>query len=143
MLNGLDPGALLAVFKMDLDNFQAVNEQCGHTIGDEAIQLYCSIVLEVLGKVAETYRRGGDEVIALAPGLAEGTARELAEKTRAEIETKFIPWARLHGLQTAPTASIGLAIASPEAEANEIILLVDEAQKQAKERGKNRVIVLS
>ena len=142
MLQSLEPGGLLAVFKMDLDNFKLVNERCGHTVGDGAIRLYCSIVRDVLGSVGEVYRRGGDEVIVLAPGLSEGTARELAETARAKVQAKFQEWASKYNLDHAPTASIGLTLANAERSATDIVKLVDDAQKLAKEEGKNRVVVL-
>jgi diguanylate cyclase (GGDEF)-like protein len=111
LLDTLGAGAILAVLKMDLDNFKRVNEVCGHTVGDEAIRLYCSIVKKVLGIAGEIYRRGGDEVIALAPGVTEGIARELAEKTRSEIESQLHEWGTARDLNPTPTASIGLTVA--------------------------------
>jgi len=143
ILKTLEPGAMLAVFKMDLDNFKAVNDKYGHTVGDEAIRLYSRTVLDIIGAVGEVYRRGGDEIIVLAPGLSEGGARELAEKTRGAIEARFRSWARTGGLDYRPTASIGLTLAAADRPASEILRLVDDAQRRAKELGKNRVVVMN
>lgn len=138
----LKPGDPLAMFKVDLDEFKQVNENLGHIVGDEAIRVYCKVVKGVLGGVGEVYRRGGDEVVVLAPGLCEASARELAEITRADVEKKLSDWAAHHGLKSAPTASIGLALTVSGATSSEVILLADEAQQRAKRQGKNRVVVL-
>jgi diguanylate cyclase (GGDEF)-like protein len=132
----------LALFKIDLDHFKPVNDALGHATGDEAIKLYCSIVREVLASVGEVYRRGGDEVIVIAPGLPEARARELAEKLRLEIEKQFRDWARNYGGLVAPTGSIGLVVTVGPAPIPNLIRLIDEAETQAKQQGKNRVFFL-
>jgi diguanylate cyclase (GGDEF)-like protein len=128
------------LFKMDLDDFKRVNEALGHGGGDEAIRLYCKIVKKVLGTVCEVYRRGGDEVVALAPGLRELPARELAEQVRAEIEATFRGWSAERGVHPSPTASIGVVLSTAERSHAAIARLADEAQQEAKRQGKNRVV---
>jgi diguanylate cyclase (GGDEF)-like protein len=140
MLKILKPGESLAMFKMDLDDFKRVNEALGHGGGDEAIRLYCKIVKKVLGTVCEVYRRGGDEVVALAPGLRELPARELAEQVRAEIEATFRGWSAERGVHPSPTASIGVVLSTAERSHAAIARLADEAQQEAKRQGKNRVV---
>jgi diguanylate cyclase (GGDEF)-like protein len=88
------------------------------------------------------YRRGGDEVVVLAPRLSEASARDLAEKARAAVEEVFRGWVPGKGLESAPTASIGLALGNSEESRAQIVKSADEAQRQAKQRGKNRVVVL-
>jgi diguanylate cyclase (GGDEF)-like protein len=130
------------MFKVDLDNFKQVNDELGHAAGDEAIRLYFKTIARVLGNVGEVYRRGGDEVVVLAPGLGGASARELAERTRLEVENVFRDWASERRLRSAPTASIGLAISNAEESRSQITRLADEAELQAKRQGKNRVVVL-
>jgi diguanylate cyclase (GGDEF)-like protein len=141
MLSILDPGEPVAMFKIDLDNFKQVNEDLGHAAGDEAIRLYCKTVINILGTVGEVYRRGGDEVVVLAPGLGETVARELGEVTRLKIEEIFRDWASSRHLTIPPTASIGLAISDSVESRSRIVERADEAQRQAKHQGKNRVVV--
>jgi diguanylate cyclase (GGDEF)-like protein len=130
----------LAAYKMDLDNFKEVNESLGHSLGDEAIQLYCRTVRDILGDIGEVYRRGGDEVVALVPGIGVKKARALAEKVRAEVEATLRDWGAAHDLAPAPTASIGLVVVRGNRAAEDIVRLMDDAQKQAKRGGKNRVV---
>lgn len=139
-----DPGRTgMTAIKMDLDNFKNVNEVLGHSGGDEAIKLACATLIDVFSKVAEIYRRGGDELVALAPGLRGAKATELAEYLRKDIEMKFIAWGATKGLSSSPTASIGLVDVSPGSSYHEVIRLMDDAQSRAKREGKNRVITCS
>lgn len=128
------------IFQLDLDHFKNVNDSLGHTAGDQAIRLCCETVKAVVGSVAEIYRRGGDEIIAFAPDLPDLRARELAEKLRAKIELEFAGWAKNYSLTPSPTASIGAICDVASRPAHELISLVDEAQRKAKELGRNRVI---
>jgi len=136
-------GQRLAALKMDLDNFKVVNEKLGHSMGDEAIRLYCRIVKENLGPFGEVYRRGGDEVVVLAPGLPGPEAAGLAERLRQRIELDFREWGTRHSLETCPTASIGVVSMDLCASAEDAVKLLDQAQKSAKETGKNRVVQLN
>jgi diguanylate cyclase (GGDEF)-like protein len=142
MLKMLKSGERLTMFKMDLDDFKGVNEKLGHGGGDAAIRLYCRIVKEILDPFGEIYRRGGDEVVAIAPGLAEEKAKDLAEKVRAHVEVDFAKWASENGLSRAPTVSVGLVVAQQGTPSGDVTRLADEAQLQAKQQGKNRVFFL-
>lgn len=130
-----------AAWKMDLDNFKNVNTELGHAGGDEAIRVYCRTVKDVLGQVAEVYRRGGDEVVAFAPDIDGGIARELAETLRSRIQTRMADWGRAKGLTSPPTASIGVVTTRSHISAGEVIRELDSSQQLAKEKGKNRVVV--
>jgi diguanylate cyclase (GGDEF)-like protein len=142
ILQFLDPDEPMTALKADLDNFKRVNEALGHTSGDEAIRLYCTLFKKVFEKCGEIYRRGGDEVIALAPGLSHDLAHQLAEELRALTEAEFKRWSAERGLSSYPTASIGVVLAGAGVTAKDICLMLDEAQGQAKLRGKNCVVFL-
>lgn len=142
MLRILGPDEPLAIFKMDLDDFKKVNEELGHGGGDDALRRYCGVVKEIFGTVGEVYRRGGDEVVALAPGVSEKTALDLAETLRAQIEAALRAWGVDRGLHFTPTASIGVVLGTSAKSRSEMSELVDGAQKQAKQKGKNRVVFL-
>lgn len=131
--------AQLAGFKMDLDNFKQVNEVLGHMGGDEAIRLYCTVVSKEIGDVAEIYRRGGDEVVAIAPYLSAEQARVRAASLLRAIQHEFKGWAESKGIPVQPTASIGLVVFTARQEYGGIVAALDEAQLRAKRNGKNRV----
>lgn len=138
----LKPHETIAVYQIDLDGFKPLNDAAGHLVGDEAIRLYCKAVKNILGQVGEVYRRGGDEVLVLAPAIAADTAEQLAEQLRQEIENLFRVWDSARNLDLSPTASIGLALVAAGVPQAQVMELADRAQTEAKQQGKNRVVVL-
>jgi diguanylate cyclase (GGDEF)-like protein len=130
----------IAAFKMDLDNFREVNKVLGHGGGDEALREYLLSVRTRLGQFAEVYRRGGDEVVAFAPGLKFADAKILAEQVRTDIESRFSAWGTARGLTAYPTASIGVVEVAGGMTFAEVSKRMDAAQQTAKDGGKNRVV---
>lgn len=132
----------LVAFKVDLDNFKQINDRLGHDEGDDAIRVFCGAVRETLQEVAEIYRRGGDEVVALAPGLDGREGIRLAEELRHRVESTFRLWGKDKEIELYPTASIGVVEAAPGTSSREVISSMDEAQRRAKHEGKNRVVFI-
>lgn len=132
----------VSVLMLDLDNFKSVNEQLGHKKGDEAIKLACDVLRKVTAGRAETYRRGGDELVAIAPGIRGEKAADLAEQVRSSIESSFAIWRQENATSVPVTASVGLVDVDPGSDVEEAKRLLDEAQRSAKRSGKNRVVVL-
>jgi diguanylate cyclase (GGDEF)-like protein len=93
MLQMLGQGEELGMFEIDLDNFGTVNKSLDHAVGDEAIRIHCRLTKRIFEQVGEVYRRGGDELVVLAPGLNETSAREFAETARIKVAETFRDWA--------------------------------------------------
>jgi diguanylate cyclase (GGDEF)-like protein len=132
----------MAAMKMDLDHFRDVNNTLGHAVGDEAIRRYCAIVRDTLRGVADVYRRGGDEVLALCPDLELDEAKLRAEELRAAIEEQFMNWEFADRLPQPLTASIGLVHWGLDESEQNVIRTLDQAQHDAKEQGRNRVVAV-
>ncbi|NVD71170.1 GGDEF domain-containing protein [Duganella sp. BJB1802] len=130
----------LAVFKLDLDNFKSVNEKLGHGGGDDAIKLACCVLRRCLAEYAEVYRRGGDELVAFAPGVRGEAAAILGEKIRKEIEVEMQSFGHEKGLDIFPTASIGIVDVPAGSDFRNVIAKMDAAQQRAKDQGKNCVV---
>lgn len=129
----------LSAFKLDLDNFKEVNETLGHQGGDDAIRQACLALKECIADVAELYRRGGDELVAIAPDLRGDDARQAGERIRATIEKRMNEFGMAKGLKVSPTASIGIVDADLGSDFDLVIALMDKLQGQAKIKGKNCV----
>jgi diguanylate cyclase (GGDEF)-like protein len=92
---------------VDLDHFKEVNDTHGHLVGSRLLAEVGSLMKRVLGPENSCFRYGGDEFVALLPGLGKQAAMEatmrLWEALRAE---KFLSGA---GLNLSLAGSFGLA----------------------------------
>lgn len=60
---------LFSVVFMDLDRFKQINDQYGHMVGDAYLQHFARISAEILAPRGRVYRFGGDEFVAVWPGV--------------------------------------------------------------------------
>ena len=113
-----------AVAMCDVDGMKSINDTYGHPIGDAVLR----IVADALSRDgAMVGRYGGDEFIAILPGLG----REEAEAYRDRV-TEIVASADLTdpvtGVRIPISASIGLAVYPEEArEPEELVKLADNA----------------
>jgi diguanylate cyclase (GGDEF)-like protein len=106
-------GALLLI---DLDNFKAINDQHGHSIGDELLQQAAGRMLSCIDGNSSVARLGGDEFVVLLPDLAH----DRVSATRVAVEKIALLRDRLYQdyllgddiIHHCP-GSIGLAILDP------------------------------
>lgn len=130
-------GALLV---LDVDHFKSVNDRFGHDIGDEALRF---IARTVRGAVRETDlvgRMGGEEFGVFVPGLAPEQVRMLAERIRTAIDdASFIA----HGRACPLSISIGGVTFVGAWTFNELYREADDWLYEAKNLGRNRVVVQS
>lgn len=125
----------LSVVLFDLDHFKAINDNFGHSIGDEALRATATATRELLRGSDHAARFGGEEFLLLLPETSADDALIVAEKLRAQIAELEV-----EGLDREVTASFGVA-AYPdhEATADRLIEAADAALYRAKAAGRNRV----
>jgi len=132
-------GEPLALLMFDIDHFKEVNDRSGHAAGDEALRALARVCREVLRAGDLIARWGGEEFLALLPGVAEADARNVAERLRRRIEELEIT---AEGARFGITVSIGLATtAEVSGSLERLILAADRALYVAKQAGRNRVVV--
>jgi diguanylate cyclase (GGDEF)-like protein len=92
---------------VDLDRFKSINDTHGHLIGSRLLAEIGSLLRRSLGPNNSAFRYGGDEFVALLPGMgksaATGTTMALREDLRS---TRFLEGA---GLSLNVSGSFGLA----------------------------------
>ncbi|MEJ2414850.1 MAG: GGDEF domain-containing protein [Sulfurimonas sp.] len=119
---------------LDLDHFKSINDQYGHQIGDEVLQLF-STILKNSSRVTDTIGRwGGEEFLIIYPNadLAQGFA--FAEKLRLAVkEDKKLQKYNL-------TISIGLGISKKDISLEEFIMDIDKALYKAKKSGRDQTV---
>jgi diguanylate cyclase (GGDEF)-like protein/PAS domain S-box-containing protein len=133
-----------ALLMLDLDAFKAVNDTCGHDVGDQLLIEVAQRLLKNVRLADTVARLGGDEYIVLLSGLSiehaetYQEAKLIAEKICHALAQPFV----LSGTDnpTQISASIGLALFQGIEQLPETVLkLADIALYQAKADGGNQV----
>lgn len=138
-------GELLSLLILDVDFFKAYNDHYGHPQGDQVLKTIAFTMALALKRTSDlTFRLGGEEFGALYMVKDPTEAMALAEQIRMDLENQAIPSPKSpHGKVT---VSIGLRLfaGGTETEAPSAWTLVSEADQalyQAKNQGRNRVVV--
>jgi len=122
-----------SIIEFDIDFFKNVNDTLGHISGDKVLVEYSKLVAKHLRDVDEVFRTGGEEFIIIAPHIGEKEAFKLAEKLRKAIEE--------YKVITPITASFGVTEFRRCEDEDELFKRVDYALYEAKNSGRNRVVV--
>lgn len=129
----------LALLFIDLDRFKIINDNFGHSHGDQFLNEVSKRLYSCLGEKDELARMGGDEFIFLLRDFEdESYVTEKAEKVLDLFHEPF--HVGINELHT--TASIGVAI-YPDSPITmeDLMIYADNAMYQAKSEGKNRYVV--
>lgn len=125
----------LALLVLDLDGFKDVNDRLGHPAGDRLLADVATALLGTVRTGDTVVRHGGDEFCIVAPETGPEDAEGLALRIREAL-------ARVGGLDTPLTASIGAAIFPEDGEsAEQLLTAADTAERQAK-AGRHRQLAL-
>jgi diguanylate cyclase (GGDEF)-like protein len=128
----------IAAIMIDIDHFKRLNDQHGHAAGDAVLQEVSATILLCLRRTDMACRYGGEELAILLPDCTLVAAEEKAE----QIRTRIADLVTGEGLSV--TASLGVAtIPDTASKASELLGSADAALYQAKQNGRNRVIVAS
>ena len=133
----------LSLILCDIDFYKAYNDTYGHLAGDDTLKKVAGVLEHYARRAGDMAARyGGEEFVVILPDTDSDKAVHLAEQIRTGIEDLRIQ----HKSSEAGnylTVSLGVAtvIPSREQKPNTLINLADEALYQAKNTGRNKVIV--
>ena len=125
----------VAVLFLDIDNFKTLNDSFGHLPADQLLSTIARRLCDAVRTSDTVARLGGDEFAILledASGPMAPTAA--AERITAALREPFI----VDGKEVYASASIGIAVATPDLSPSELLRNADTAMYQAKARGKAR-----
>ncbi len=133
----------LTIMMIDIDHFKAYNDYYGHQAGDDALKK----VAEVISMSAQrpldfSARYGGEEFALVLFGPVGGYGYDLPDQIRKAVMNLKIEH-KAASAEKYMTISIGVALVMPGAERSQAgaIQMADEALYQAKEDGRNRVVI--
>lgn len=132
-------GSSVSMVFIDIDRFKALNDTFGHVVGDRVLKNLASILSQNTKGRDTAARYGGEEFAIILPDTPLSGAATLAEKIRADLESKRYMLKETRKSLGVITASFGVAELRKDEEAADFIARADAALYQAKETGRNRV----
>jgi diguanylate cyclase (GGDEF)-like protein len=134
-----EPGQLLAVMYVDLDDFKTVNDSQGHAAGDTLLVQVAERMLVSVRPDDTVARLGGDEFAVLMEDVTEeAEATLVAKRILDSLNAPF----DIAGQAVWAHATIGIAKAAPgEVDISELLRRADLAMYTAKGEGKSRYAV--
>ncbi len=140
--------APLGVAFFDADKFKSVNDTHGHAAGDAVLVEIAQRAADAVGGDGTVYRYGGEEFVALLPGLGVEGAERVAERIRGAMADDVFD---LRAVEDAPdelavTVSVGVSStdatgSARDVSADKLVQEADQAVYAAKKAGRNRVRV--
>ncbi len=125
----------LSVIMMDMDKFKSVNDTYGHQAGDKVLQELATIFTRNIRESDTVGRWGGEEFLVICPETDLHHAGLMAEKLRTAVEE--------HDFSKVghKSCSFGVSTYRTDDSPESIVERADKALYEAKERGRNRVVV--
>jgi diguanylate cyclase (GGDEF)-like protein len=123
---------------IDIDQFKKINDEYGHSAGDQVLKEIAIVMKNCLRKIDTMARWGGEEFVVLFPQTNKGGAFKAASRILTSVST-----CKLSSGPEQITVSIGLAaIPEPSIDNSEkLIDASDSALYEAKAKGRNRIEV--
>lgn len=130
-------GHAVAIVNLDLDDFRAVNDEHGHTVGDQLLLEMTRRMHAALREGDTLARVGGDELVAVL--LDQRNAEETEILVERLLHAVAEP-VEMGGLTVKVSASAGVTVypQADDVDADQLLRQADQAMYQAKLAGKGR-----
>lgn len=124
-----------SVIFFDIDHFKRINDNYGHSVGDEVLIAISSLISNHIRSTDMFARWGGEEFLLLLPETGIEEAKIVANKLCALVEQ--------HDFDIVKKVTISLGVTSVLASDTVLSILnrVDKALYKAKHSGRNQVVV--
>src|SRR5436190_5508162 len=131
-------GGELSIGLLDIDNFKKLNDELGHSAGDEALKSLAAIVSKTLRPTDRIARYGGEEFVVLLP---ETPAAE-GEQVLTRLQRSLTGGLFMHkDKQIFVTFSAGVTGYRMAERIEDSLERADQALYEAKRTGKNRTCI--
>jgi len=136
----------LSMLLLDIDHFKNVNDTRGHQIGDMVLKSLGQILLKIVRETDVVARYGGEEIAIITPHTSVLSAAELAERLRQAVEKSVMVPADKYEDRKSVSISVSIGVAGLDQQTiyeQSLIERTDKALYEAKQKGRNRVIVFN
>jgi len=131
-------GGHLSIGLLDIDNFKRLNDELGHSAGDEALKSLASIVSKTLRPTDRVARYGGEEFVVLLPE----TPADEGEQILTRLQRALTGGLFMHkDKQVFVTFSAGVTGYRMQERIEDSLERADQALYEAKRTGKNRTCI--
>ena len=131
-------GHEVSLAMIDIDYFKKVNDTYGHATGDRVLRSLSRLLSQRMRQTDVVGRYGGEEFAVIMVGASAENARRAIDKVRES-------WAQLphfsNGREFYSTFSAGVASAPPHKNAASLSEAADAALYEAKDAGRDRVVL--
>jgi diguanylate cyclase len=128
-------GCDLLVGLLDIDNFKRLNDELGHSVGDEALKALAAVVAETLRPTDMVARYGGEEFVVLLPDTPLDEGQQILTRLQRSLTGGLF----LHEQRKVLVTFSAGVTAYREGERIETALeRADQGLYEAKRTGKNR-----
>lgn len=134
----------LCCMMLDVDYFKKVNDTYGHAAGDCVLKAVSQLISKEIREYDIASRYGGEEFFIILPQTGIAEANFVAQRLRKAVEEAEmdITDAKVAGVDYLKiTVSIGVSSFGSEDTAEEFYHHADQALYEAKNRGRNKVVV--
>ena len=131
----MDPVTTDSVMFLDLDGFKSVNDQYGHSIGDDVLVIVAQRLTSMIKEDATLARWGGDEFVIILPDTDNETAADMATEIHRAFEVPVTTDAGEHTI----ACSIGLATSTDGRGLNEVLIDADTLMYEQKKMRQTRI----
>ncbi len=140
MIHAMETAEPLCVLMIDIDHFKRFNDTHGHLVGDQVLRLVAKVLRDSLRDSDLAARYGGEELVAVLPGIDLTSCGEVAERVRRRISDAKLT-KRTSGQEIGSvTVSIGVAQFRLGEAGDTLIERCDRGLYRAKNAGRNRVV---
>ncbi len=131
-------GGELSIGLLDIDNFKRLNDELGHSAGDEALKSLAAIVSKSLRPSDRVARYGGEEFVVLLPETPVGDGEQILTRLQRSLTGGLF----MHKeKQVFVTFSAGVTGYRLEERIEDSLERADQALYEAKRSGKNRTCI--
>ncbi|HEY2560749.1 MAG TPA: diguanylate cyclase [Caldimonas sp.] len=131
-------GGELSIGLLDIDNFKRLNDELGHSAGDEALKSLASVVSKTLRPTDRVARYGGEEFVVLLPQTPPSEGEQVLTRLQRSLTGGLF----MHKeKQIFVTFSAGVTDYRLTERIEDSLERADQALYEAKRTGKNRTCI--
>ncbi|WP_347901376.1 GGDEF domain-containing protein [Pseudomonas purpurea] len=126
----------LSLLMLDIDHFKRINDNYGHSAGDQVLKAVAASIKGQLRNVDMVFRFGGEEFLILLSNTPREAAAMVGERLRNAAQTQDY---MADETPIALTVSLGCSTLLPGESAESLLRRADSALYVAKREGRNRL----